>query len=86
MPWELTGNSGPNAKKHFLGTTDARPLVIKTVGVERVRILSNGYVGIGTNLARARLTVANGGAFMNGISVGVDAMTINYSYEYETVG
>ena len=86
MPWQLTGNSGTNAKKHFLGTTDARPLVIKTAGVERVRVLSNGHVGIGTHLARARLTVANGGAFINGVSVGADATAIDYAYEYESVG
>ena len=86
MPWELTGNSGTNAKKHFLGTTDARPLVIKTGGVERVRVLTNGNVGIGTSQARARLTVANGGAFINGVAVGVDTPAINYLYEYETVG
>ena len=86
MPWELTGNAGTNAKKNFLGTRDSRPLVIKTVGVERARVLTNGHVGIGTNVAGARLTVANGGAFINGVSVGIDAPAINYSYEYETVG
>ena len=84
MPWQLTGNAGTNAKRNFLGTTDSRPLVIETVGVERVRVLGNGNVGLGTQQARARLTVANGGAFING--VGVDAPAINYAYESSGIG
>jgi hypothetical protein len=86
MPWELTGNAGTNANIDFVGTTDKRPLVIRTVRIERARILTNGYLGLGTKTPGARLTVANGGAFINGVSVGVDAPGIDYAYEYETVG
>lgn len=32
-----------------LGSTSAHPLIFSTAGVERMRILSNGFVGIGTN-------------------------------------
>ncbi len=86
MPWNLTGNAGTNAATNFVGTTDKRPLVIRTSGVERARILPNGYLGLGTPVPGARLTVAKGGAFINGVSVGIDAPGINYAYEYETVG
>jgi hypothetical protein len=86
MPWDLTGNAGTNATHDFVGTTDKRPLVIRTRGVERARILTNGYLGLGTKTPGARLTIANGGAFINGVSVGVDAPGLNYDYEYETVG
>lgn len=86
MPWDLTGNAGTNANTNFVGTTDKRPLVIRTSRVERARILTNGYLGLGTKTPGARLTVTNGGAFINGVSVGVDAPGINYAYEYETVG
>jgi len=86
MPWNLTGNAGTSAQTNFVGTTDKRPLVIKTVGVERARVLTNGHLGLGTSLARARLTVAQGGAFINGVSVGIDAPPIDYPYEYETIG
>lgn len=86
MPWDLTGNAGTNATTNFVGTTDKRPLVIRTSGIERARILTNGFLGLGTPQPGARLTVARGGAFINGVSVGTDAPGINYSYEYETVG
>jgi hypothetical protein len=75
MPWELTGNAATNPATNFLGTTDGQPLVIRTNGVEQVRVETNG-----------RLSVANGGAVINGVSVGVDVPGINYPFEYETVG
>lgn len=46
--WLLTGNAGTNNGAQWLGTTDAQPLVLKTGGVDRLRILSGGNVGIGT--------------------------------------
>jgi hypothetical protein len=46
--WSLTGNSGTNPNNNFLGTTDAQPLVFRTNNSERVRIDTNGRVGIGT--------------------------------------
>jgi hypothetical protein len=49
MAWELTGNSGTNPASNFLGTveeTNPQPLVIKTNGVERIRIASDGKLSI----------------------------------------
>jgi hypothetical protein len=46
--WSLTGNSGTNPPTNFLGTTDAKRLVFKTDSIERMTILSNGNVGVGT--------------------------------------
>jgi hypothetical protein len=46
--WGLTGNSGSNPTTDFIGTTDAQPLAFKTNNVERMRVLTNGRVGIGT--------------------------------------
>jgi hypothetical protein len=45
MPWELTGNGGTNPPGNFLGTTDDRPVVIKTNNTEAVRVNS----GAGTS-------------------------------------
>ena len=64
--WQLTGNSGINAAAHFLGTTDNRPIIIKTNGTERMRIDSNGNVGIGTGNPSAALHVASGDVVMDG--------------------
>lgn len=58
--WGLTGNSGTNPTTQFIGTTDAQPLAFKTNNVERMRILSGGNVGIGTNAPDRKLHIYNG--------------------------
>ncbi|WP_276379370.1 hypothetical protein [Flavobacterium sp. H4147] len=45
--WSLTGNAGTNASTNFLGTTDNNDLVFKTSNNERVRVGTNGFMGIG---------------------------------------
>lgn len=46
--WNLTGNTG-NTASHFLGTSDNQPIILKTNGLERLRVLPTGEVGIGTS-------------------------------------
>lgn len=46
--WFLSGNAGTNPASNFLGTTDTEPLVVKTGGAERLRVDTNGNVGIAT--------------------------------------
>lgn len=46
--WKITGNSGTAPATNFLGTTDNVDLVFRTNNIEKVRILANGNVGIGT--------------------------------------
>jgi hypothetical protein len=60
--WGLTGNGGTNPTFNFLGTTDDQPVIIKTNGVERMRISNsayNGYVGIGDVDPAFRLELPN---------------------------
>jgi hypothetical protein len=58
--WNLIGNTGTTSS-NFLGTTDSQPLIVKTNGVERMRILGNaipanaGFIGIGTTTPTAKL-------------------------------
>jgi hypothetical protein len=47
--WGLTGNAGTDPLTNFIGTTDAQPLVLKTNDIERMRIIANGNVGVGTD-------------------------------------
>jgi archaellum component FlaC len=54
--WGTTGNTGLSALTNFIGTTDAVDFVTRTNNTERMRILANGNVGIGTNTAYARLS------------------------------
>ncbi|MBV8212676.1 MAG: hypothetical protein JOZ08_05560 [Verrucomicrobia bacterium] len=57
-PWQLGGNSNTNPPTDFLGTTDSQPLVVKTDGTERLRVVATGNVGIGTtNPGRWPLTI-----------------------------
>jgi len=44
--WRKTGNTGTTPGINFLGTTDAVDFVIKTNNLERLRVASDGSVGI----------------------------------------
>jgi hypothetical protein len=62
--WSLSGNSVGSAD--FLGTTNNQPLIIKTNGVERMRILAGtagdpnpGFVGIGVTNPTHRVHLPN---------------------------
>ncbi len=46
--WLLKGNAGTVAGTNFIGTTDAQDFVLKTNGVENMRIFTTGAVAIGT--------------------------------------
>jgi hypothetical protein len=45
--WNLTGNAGTNPSTNFLGTTDAKDLVLKTNNTSRVTVSSDGVTKIG---------------------------------------
>ncbi len=55
--WHITGNAGTNPSTHFLGTTDLNDLVFRTNNTERIRLMADGDVGIGTSTPLAKLDV-----------------------------
>ncbi len=59
--WKLVGNAGTNPAVNFLGTTDAQPLVFRTNNTEKMRISTDGNVGIGTAAPQFRLHLENDG-------------------------
>ncbi len=55
--WDLLGNAGTVAGTNFIGTTDNQDLVFKTNNTEKIRIMSAGNTGIGTNNPLTKLDV-----------------------------
>lgn len=55
VSWLLGGNSISNPTTQFLGTVGNQPLVFRTNNVERIRVLSDGSVGIGVTSPTALL-------------------------------
>jgi hypothetical protein len=53
--WKTNGNIADT--NQFIGTTNIRPLVFKTEGSEKLRISTDGKVGIGTNTPESLLDV-----------------------------
>ncbi|NTW31425.1 MAG: hypothetical protein HGB12_02140 [Bacteroidetes bacterium] len=59
--WLTNGNAGTDSTANFIGTTDSKPLVIKTGGIEKMRIMTNGNVGIGTSAPVSPLNIVGVG-------------------------
>ncbi|KAF2329012.1 hypothetical protein [Flavobacterium daemonense] len=57
--WKTIGNKGTDPANNFLGTTDAQDLAIRTNNTEKIRVTSNGNVGIGTTSPTAPLAFSN---------------------------
>lgn len=75
--WDILGNAGTSSVTNFIGTTDAVDFVMKTGvgGVERMRILSGGNVGIGTTTPTSMLSVGATSQFQINSTGAIVAMT-----------
>ncbi len=77
--WALTGNSGTNAGTNFLGTTDAQPLIIKSLGRQLAYFDGNLYnvaLGNGASAGTSDHNVAIG---FNSSTTSQYAMALGYS-------
>ena len=72
--WGLTGNSGTHPPTNFLGTTDNQSLVLQTNNGERLRVDTNGNVGIGTN------------SFPSGLQINTDVSEFNRNVDNVRIG
>lgn len=66
--WSLAGNSNATSTSKF-GTTNAQNLRILTNNIERMRVLANGNIGIGTVTAPNKLTVGGSASFANVVGI-----------------
>ena len=57
-PWATVGNDGTDPMLDFFGTTDITPIVIKTNGIERMRLTAYGKLGIGVSEPMSLVDVA----------------------------
>ena len=57
--WKLNGNAGTNPTSDFIGTYDNQDLVIKTNNTEKIRIKTDGNVGIGTMNPSWKLSIVD---------------------------
>lgn len=55
--WKLAGNGNTDPATHYLGTTDVQPLIVRTSGTEKLRILPDGNIGVGITTPGSRFTV-----------------------------
>lgn len=58
--WSLTGNSGTTPGTNYIGTSDGQALLIKTNGMERIRITSSGNIGINNSNPQQTLDIVGG--------------------------
>src|SRR5215510_9776095 len=70
--WQLNGNSNTNPSTNFVGTKDSKDLVFRTNNSERMRVLSTGSLGIGTNSPVQKLDVNGNINIRNGFGLFVD--------------
>jgi hypothetical protein len=64
--WKLNGNAGTSPSTNYLGTSDNKDLIFKTNESERIRILSNGNIGIGISNPTSTLEVVGSFKLVNG--------------------
>ena len=86
--WKMEGNANVDGND-FLGTTNTKPLVVKTNNKERMRIREDGLVGIGTAPGSAQLAVfSSSSGAIRGETSGTNAAAgvLGISISRETTG
>jgi len=67
--WSTTGNIATNADSFFIGTVDTNRLAIRTGNLERMSILGDGTVGIGTKNTQGYKLAVNGSAIFTKVRI-----------------
>jgi hypothetical protein len=67
--WSNTGNIAANGDSNFIGTVDTNRLSFRTNNVERMTILKDGTIGIGTKATYGYQLAVNGSAIFTKVKV-----------------
>lgn len=67
--WSMTGNIAANADSNFLGTVDTNRLAFRTNNIERMSILKDGSIGIGTKNTYGYKLAVNGTAIFTKVRI-----------------
>lgn len=67
--WSTSGNIATGADTSFIGTVDTNRLAFRTNNVERLTILKDGSIGIGTKNTYGYLLAVNGNAIFSKIRI-----------------
>ena len=73
--WQTSGNTGTNSSINYVGTSDFEDFVLKTNGVERMRVKAQGEIGIGTVSPAVSLEII--GDFRSGDGSNYTQLTTN---------
>lgn len=85
--WSTTGNASTTPGTNFIGTTDAKDLVVKTNSIERLRVSTSGGIAIGTSTnASAQITIASIPANGDGISINCNSSATVNAIEIDNLG
>jgi Bacterial Ig domain len=79
--WSMTGNIKANADSNFLGTVDTNRLAIRTNNIERVSVMGDGTVGIGTKTTYGYKLAVNGMAIFTKVKVKTAGTWPDYVFE-----
>jgi hypothetical protein len=76
--WLLTGNT--LAGTEFIGSNNAQPFVVRTSGIERMRVTPAGFVGVGTIAPVAMMHVVNTAATGTAVTGSMPNVTGHLGY------
>lgn len=79
--WSNSGNSGLDPSTNFLGTTDNSDVAFRSNNIERMRLLANGNLKLGSGIDVGKTMQVHGtGYFSESLGIGTDSLNdTNYN-------